>query len=98
MIADHKDLTRVTYLVAAYRQYLKYHKDDNGENFEIAEPWLTDNDRKLIASDDATAFLHLSPFQATDLAASNEFTSQYLKFVSAIAANGAMKTLETIIN
>lgn len=98
MIADHKDLTRVTYLVAAYRQYLKCHKDDNGENFEIAEPWLTDNDRKLIASDDATAFLHLSPFQATDLAASNEFTSQYLKFVSAIAANGAMKTLETIIN
>lgn len=97
MIADHKDLTRVTYLVAAYRHYLKFHTDDLGENFEIAEPWLTEDDRKLIAGDDAIAFLRLSPFQATDLTASEEFTRQYLQFVDAIAANGAMATLETII-
>lgn len=97
MIADHKDLTRVAYLIAAYRHYLKYHTDDNGEQFEVAEPWITDDDRKLVASDDAVAFLHLSPFQSTDLAKSEEFTKLYLKFVDEIKANGAMKTLETII-
>lgn len=97
MIADGKDLIRVTYLFAAYRHYLKYHKDDDGVAFEVAEPWLTDSDRKLIASDDAVEFLHLSPFESTDLAASEAFKVQYLKFVEAIAKNGAMKTLETII-
>lgn len=97
MIADGKDLTRVTYLLASYRHYLKYHKDDNGENFEVAEPWLTDNDKRLIAKDDAVEFLHLSPFESTDLSASEAFTTQYLKFVESIEKSGTMKTLETII-
>jgi mannitol 2-dehydrogenase len=97
MIADGKDLTRVTYLLASYRHYLKYHKDDNGENFEVDEPWLTDNDKRLIAKDDAVEFLHLSPFESTDLSASEAFTTQYLKFVESIEKSGTMKTLETII-
>ena len=97
MIADGKDLTRVTYLLASYRHYLKYHKDDNGDNFEVAEPWLTDNDKRLIAKDDAVEFLHLSPFESTDLSASEAFTTQYLKFVESIEKSGTMKTLETII-
>lgn len=97
MVAEGKDLTRVTYLFAAYRHYLKYHTDDNGQNFEVNDPWLTDDDKKIIASDDAKAFLHLSPFQSTDLEKSDEFTSQYLHFVEEIKADGAMKTLETII-
>ena len=97
MIADGKDLTRVTYLLASYRHYLKYHKDDNGENFEVAEPWLTDNDKRLIAKDDAVEFLHLSPFESTYLSASEAFTTQYLKFVESIEKSGTMKTLETII-
>jgi mannitol 2-dehydrogenase len=97
MIADGKDLTRVTYLLASYRHYLKYHKDDNGDNFEVDEPWLTDNDKRLIAKDDAVEFLHLSPFESTDLSASEAFTTQYLKFVESIEKSGTMKTLETII-
>lgn len=94
MVLDGKDLTRVTYLFAAYRHYLKYHTDDNGENFEVNDPWLTDEDKKIIASDDAKAFLHLSPFQSTDLEKSEAFTKQYLAFVDAIKKDGAMKTLE----
>lgn len=97
MITDGKDLTRVAYLIAAYHHYLKFHKDDNGDNFEIAEPWLTDDDRKLIADEDPKAFLHISPFQSTDLASSEKFTTLYLKFAEEIVKKGAMKTLETII-
>lgn len=97
MIRDKKDLTRVAYLIATYRHYLKFHKDDNGCEFEIAEPWLTNDDKMLIASDDPKVFLHLSPFQSTDLTKSETFTSLYLKFVDMIKKNGAMNTLETII-
>ena len=97
MVADGKDLTRVAYLIAAYRHYLKYQVDDNGSKFEIDEPWLTDDDRVLIGKDDAVAFLHLSPFQSTDLSQSEAFVSLYLKFVEAIKQKGAMKVLETII-
>lgn len=97
MIRDGKDLTRVTYLLAAYRHYLKYHTDDKGVAFDVDDPWLTDEDKKLIASDNPRVFLHLSPFQSTDLEQSERFTAQYLTFVDAIKENGAMKTLETII-
>lgn len=39
MIRDHAHLTRVAYLFAAYRHYLKYKTDDKGTTFEVAEPW-----------------------------------------------------------
>ena len=97
MVADGKDLTRVAYLIAAYRHYLKYQVDDNGSKFEIDEPWLTDEDRALLADDDPIAALHLSPFQSTDLSKSEAFVSLYLKFVDAIKKDGAMKVLERII-
>lgn len=97
MIADGKDLTRVAFLIAAYRDYLKYHTDDNGEKFEIAEPWLTDADRKVIDSDNPLDFLSLSAFGGVDLAGSPEFVKLYLDFVDRIRKDGAMKTLETIV-
>lgn len=81
MIRDGKDLSRMAYLIATYRRYLKYHTDDNGEQFDIAEPWMTDKDRKLIASDDPIAFLGLSAFDAVDLAESPAFTSAYLSYI-----------------
>ena len=46
------EFKRVAYLFAAYRHYLKYQKDDNGDAFEVADPWLTVDDRKAIDSDD----------------------------------------------
>ncbi len=98
MIADGKELMRVAYLVAAYRHYLKYHTDDNGLAFDIAEPWMTEDDKALIASDDALDFLGLSAFAALDLRNSAEFTRSYLKFVDDIREKGAMNTLTSIIS
>ena len=97
MVRDGKDLTRVTYLFAAYRHYLKYHTDDKGQDFKVDDPWLTADDWKVINSDDAVAFLHISPFQSTDLRQSQAFVKQYLGYVEAIKANGAMKTLEGLL-
>lgn len=97
MIRDGKDLTRLAYLLAAYRHYLKYHKDDNGVAFEIAEPWLSDDDRKLIDSENPLDFLDLPAFAGAGLRDSEKFSAQYLLMVNSIATNGAMATLETII-
>lgn len=98
MIRDHADLTRLAYLFAAYRHYLKYKTDDNGVAFEVAEPWITPEDEALIASNDPMDFLALSPFQSTDLKVADEFVHLYLQMVDAIKEKGAMSVLESILS
>lgn len=98
MIRDHADLTRVAYLFASYRHYLKYKTDDKGDTFEVAEPWMTPEDEALIASNDPMDFLALSPFQSTDLKAADEFVHLYLQMVDAIKEKGAMPVLESILS
>ncbi len=97
MIRDNADLTRVAYLIAAYRHYLKYRTDDNGASFEIAEPWMTAEDTALTESDEPVDFLGLSAFRSTDLKAAPAFVEKYLEMVGAIRRDGAMKTLESIL-
>lgn len=97
MIDDGADLTRVAYLIASYRHYLKYKVDDNRVAFEVAEPWITAEDLQVISSDNAMDFLGLSAFGSVGLKDSHKFCGLYLKFVEEIKANGAMKTLESIL-
>ncbi len=94
LIAEEKDLTRVAYLIAAYRHYLKVHTDDTGANFEVAEPWMNPADEAAIASNDTLDFLALSAFSSVDLRAVPAFVSQYEEMLVSIASIGAMATLE----
>ncbi|KAF2333734.1 mannitol dehydrogenase family protein [Flavobacterium daemonense] len=96
MLKDDKDLTRVTFLIASYRHYLKYKVDDKSISYEINEPWLTPEDQKLIDSDDVLDFLELSAFQNVKLKSYERFVSQYSAFAENIKTNGIAKTLETI--
>ncbi len=95
MLADGADMVRIAYLVAAYRQYLKYRVDDNGEAFEIFEPQLTAEDLRIIESDDALSFLSISPF-ANIFANSQDFVELYKTMVERIASEGAMSLLVTL--
>ncbi|MCS3870599.1 mannitol 2-dehydrogenase [Chryseobacterium ginsenosidimutans] len=97
MINDDKDLTRVAFLFASYRHYLKYKIDDKGHSYEVAEPWINENDENLISSDDPIDFLGLSAFKSIDLKKSNQFVQLYEKFVSEIKNLGTGKALELII-
>lgn len=97
MIAGHADLTRVAYLIAAYRHYLKFKTDDNGATFDVAEPWMNAEDEKLINSDEPVDFLALSAFRSTNLKAAGEFVPLYLKMVNSIREQGAMVVLESIL-
>lgn len=97
MAADGKDLTRMAYLIAAYRHYLRYMTDDHGQSFPVAEPWLTDTDRSLIDSADPLDFLFLDAFAGAGLHSSDDFKTLYLRFVGKIKDNGAMATLRKIV-
>ena len=97
MVKDNKDMTRVAYLFAAYYDYLKYHTDDKGEKFEVAEPWMDTTVEKALASDNPLDFLDIPAFAGAGLKDSKAFTDLYLKFVKEIKEKGAMTTLETII-
>lgn len=97
MLRDGADLRRVAFFAAAYRRYLRGATDDKGTPYTIDEPWLTDNDRSLAASDDALDFLALSPFAAVDLRADSRFTQTYLEMVDAMTAQGVLPVLESIL-
>ena len=97
MIRDGADLERLAFFVAAYRHYLKHGKDDLDQAYEVNEPWLTKEDRKLIASGDPLDFLSLSPFRSTDLKAADKFVSQYLVMVEKLEKDGVLPVLEQLV-
>jgi mannitol 2-dehydrogenase len=97
MVCDNADLTRVAFLFAAYRHYLKYKVDDKGESYEINEPWLTVENLELISSNEPVDFLGLSPFASTALKANHQFTDLFLRFVGSIKENGILPIIETIL-
>jgi mannitol 2-dehydrogenase len=97
MIDEGKDLSRFAFLLASYRHYLKYKMDDIGQLFEIAEPGSTDEDKKLIESDNAVDFLALSAFKRVPLKTSETFVHLYLDFVNSIKDNGTAKALSALL-
>lgn len=97
MLRDGKDVTRMAFLIAAYRHYLKYKFDDNGTAYVVNEPWLSQQDRCYIENDEALCFLKLSPFHATDLESYAEFSALYLTMVSAIHEKGVSRALKSIV-
>ncbi|KPH15125.1 mannitol dehydrogenase family protein [Chryseobacterium sp. ERMR1:04] len=96
MIGDDKDLIRIAFLFAAYRHYLKYKVDDKGHSYEVAEPWITENDEKLISSDDPIDFLQVSAFKSIDLSSSEKFTELYINFVKNIKNEGVTIVLQSL--
>lgn len=97
MIKAGMDVTRVTFLMASYRHYLKYKTDDRGQSYETAEPWLTAEDQKLIDAEDPATFLDLSAFKGADIKGSVKFVEQYRDFVEKIKNQGAGPVLKSII-
>ncbi|MFB3389865.1 mannitol dehydrogenase family protein [Flavobacterium sp. LAR06] len=98
MIKDGKDLKRITFLIAAYRHYLKYKKDSKGLTYDVAEPWLTSEDSKFIESSNPLDFLNLTPFKSYNLMASEKFTQEYLYYAEIIKEKGITAVLNTIVS
>lgn len=97
MLRDGADLTRLAFFTAAYARYLKGSADDKGAAYTVDEPWLTGNDRELIADDDPVAFLGLSPFASVDLRGDQRFVGFYRKMVDDLDARGTLPVLESVL-
>ena len=97
MIADNKDLTRVAFLIASYRAYLKNKIDDNGAAYEIGEPWLTNEEYAFVENENPEAFLNFKPFKGCPLASSQNFMQLYLNFVKEINDQDTLSVLKTIV-
>ncbi|MEE6127166.1 mannitol dehydrogenase family protein [Chryseobacterium arthrosphaerae] len=97
MIKAGADLTRPAFLIASYRHYLKYRKDDQGNGFEIGEPWLTESDQELITSENPQDFLELSAFKGVHLKGSGQFIELYIRFAEEIKDAGVVSVLQSII-
>ncbi|WP_293916210.1 MULTISPECIES: mannitol dehydrogenase family protein [unclassified Sphingobacterium] len=98
MIKDDQELSRVAFLIASYRHYLKYQTDDNQQPFEIAEPWLTAEDRERTDSPDPVDFLRISAFRSTDLTTVSSFVNLYSGFTDSILKKGVKAVLQSILD
>lgn len=96
MLRDEADLTRVAFFTAAYRHYLKYRQDDQGNIYEVDDPWLTAEDWIHIGSDEPLDFLLLSPFSQAELQTDERFTEAYLHMVTNIREDGVLAVLDAI--
>lgn len=97
MLNDKKDITRIAFFVATYRHYLKYKTDDNGEVFDIAEPWITQEDLQILDSDEALDFLEFSALKSINLKAYKDFIDCYIDFVQQLKNNTAKSVLASIL-
>ena len=90
------DTSRVAFLIAAYRSYLRGSRDDRGMPYEIDDPGLSEADRKRVADDDPLAFLALNCFAGMPFDSSDSFVNNYLQSCVGIASAGIRKTLREI--
>ncbi|MGV4413657.1 mannitol dehydrogenase family protein [Chryseobacterium sp. T1] len=97
MLNDKKDITRIAFFVATYRHYLKYKTDDNGEVFDIAEPWITQEDLQILDSDEALDFLEFSALKSINLKAYKDLIDCYIDFVQQLKNNTAKSVLASIL-
>ncbi|WP_258097642.1 mannitol dehydrogenase family protein [Marinoscillum pacificum] len=96
MIVDGQDLSRLAFLIACYRHYLKYQKDDQLNAFDVAEPWMNFADSDLIADSEPVAFLSFSAFKSLELHSVEGFTKQYVDYVERIKNNGCGTVLDEV--
>ncbi len=97
MLANSDDMTRIAYLIAAYRHYIKYQSDDKGGAYDIFEPQMSEQDATKYKSDNPLDALATATFSTENLAQNSQFTDLYVSMVRQIEAHGAMATLESVI-
>jgi len=97
MLHQQEDVKRLALLFAAYRHYLKYQIDDLGNSYSVVEPWISEHDKKLIASEKAIDFLGLSAFTSIDLTRYPAFVNSYELLVQDLKDQGTQAVVRAII-
>jgi mannitol 2-dehydrogenase len=87
---------RIAFLLAAFAEYLRG-QDDEGRNFPVIEPALSDADLDLARSHDPRAFLGMSIFTGWGLEAYPDFETEVAGIRRAIASEGIRETLRAVL-
>lgn len=90
------DVRREALLLALFRRYLGG-MDDTGTAFEVTEPQLTDDDRRLLAATDALDALRSRPFAALELADRPDFVAAYRDLVDSLDRRGTAATIAELV-
>jgi mannitol-1-phosphate/altronate dehydrogenase len=89
------DLSRLAFQLAAFTQYLAG-VDDKGAKLTPQEPHLTAADLALARDADPAAPLRISTLKGLGLDGSSALVESYVGYRKAIAAQGALRTLESL--
>lgn len=92
------DMRRPAFFVAAYRQYLRGDKDEQGNAYDINDPGILESDRPLIADEDPLAFLKLSCFSGIAFSSSEQFIQSYLEICREIPEKGILETMNSLFD
>ncbi|AYM19937.1 mannitol dehydrogenase family protein [Agrobacterium tumefaciens] len=96
LIEARADLTREVFLLASFARYLDG-KDDRGEPYEVFEPRLTEEDRRLIAYGDTLGLLRTSMLRSFELETVEGFATQYSQMLHSLRTDGTAATLDRIL-
>lgn len=96
VVAHGHDGRRISFLLACFCAYLAG-RDEKGAVYDVLEPHLTDEDKKLAFDADPTKALEMTVFSGWDLEKSDTFVTQFVEMRQALKAQGVRKTLETVV-
>jgi mannitol-1-phosphate/altronate dehydrogenase len=91
---DHRILA---FILAAWSRVLQG-EDDNGKSFDVTEPRLDENARRLLTSGEPHEALRVEPLLASGAAGHAEFVASFEHYRRALAESGAEATLKAVLD
>lgn len=89
-----KEVSSLTFLLAAYGHYLQAGVDDKGQEYTVDEPELTQHDWTILANGDVLSLLETSAFASAHLRSFPPFMAQYKSYRNQIACYGLVFSLK----
>ena len=97
MLAREIDHRIPAFTLAAWSRVLQG-KDDDGNGFEVTEPRLDEQARRLLVSGDPADALRIEPLLASGVAEHADFVAAFEHYRKALADDGAKATLQAVLD
>ncbi|GAB3024679.1 mannitol dehydrogenase family protein [Spirosoma pulveris] len=89
-----KDVTSLTFLLAAYGHYLQAGIDDKGQEYTVVEPQLSQRDWSILTQGDTLSLLDISALASARLRTFPQVVAQYKSYRHQLACYGLLFSLK----
>ncbi|SOD91758.1 mannitol dehydrogenase family protein [Spirosoma fluviale] len=89
-----KDVSSLTFLLAAYGHYLQAGVDDKGQEYTVVEPQLNQRDWSILTQGDALSLLDVSAFASAQLRSFPQVVAHYKSYRHQLACYGLLFSLK----